>query len=46
MNNNGKEVDARPSDGIALALRSNAPIYINSDLMKERGVVIEKVSRV
>ncbi|RLF61354.1 MAG: bifunctional nuclease family protein [Thermoplasmata archaeon] len=43
---NGREVDARPSDGIALALRSNAPIYVNSDLMEERGVVIEKVSRV
>lgn len=27
------EVDARPSDGIALALRAGAPIYLNEELL-------------
>ena len=29
------EVDARPSDSIALALRMNAPIYSNEDLLDQ-----------
>jgi uncharacterized protein len=28
-----REVDCRPSDGIALALREDAPIYVDEDLM-------------
>ncbi|MBI2670649.1 bifunctional nuclease family protein [Candidatus Woesearchaeota archaeon] len=31
-------LDVRPSDGIAIALRSNAPIYMNETLLKEQGV--------
>jgi len=27
-------IDARPSDSIALALRSKAPIYVNEDLLQ------------
>ncbi len=34
------EVDARPSDSIALALRTNAPIYIKEEVMK-KGVTFE-----
>ena len=30
-------LDSRPSDGIAIALRMNAPIYVNETLMKENG---------
>jgi bifunctional DNase/RNase len=30
-------IDVRPSDGIALALRENAPIYMNETLLKEKG---------
>jgi|GEM_PF-1338040 len=30
-------LDSRPSDGIALAIRQNAPIYIKVDLLKEYG---------
>lgn len=30
-------LDARPSDAIAIALRVNAPIYINTTLLKENG---------
>jgi len=31
------EVDARPSDSIALALKAKAPIFVNEDLFQERG---------
>lgn len=30
-------IDVRPSDGIGIALRSNAPIYMNETLLKEMG---------
>lgn len=30
-------LDSRPSDGIALAVRTDAPIYIKEDLMKSEG---------
>ena len=36
-----KEVDARPSDSIALALKTDAPIYVNAELFnikKEEGM--------
>lgn len=32
------EIDARPSDAIALAVRCNAPIYVNSDVMDDTAV--------
>ena len=32
-----KEVDARPSDAIALALLENKPIYVNESVMEEAG---------
>ena len=31
-------LDVRPSDGIAIALRNNAPIYMNETLLEEQGV--------
>ena len=36
INNNGAtiEIDARPSDSIALALKAKAPIFVNEDLFK------------
>ena len=34
-------VDARTSDAVALAVRSNAPIYINSDILDIVGTEIE-----
>ena len=34
-------VDARTSDAVALAVRSNSPIYINSDILDIVGTVIE-----
>ncbi|MFM2104162.1 MAG: hypothetical protein RL006_329 [Chloroflexota bacterium] len=36
-----QELDARPSDAVALALRANAPIYISLDLLATEGVVPE-----
>ena len=31
------EIDARPSDAIAIAVRCNIPIYVNSDVLDETG---------
>jgi bifunctional DNase/RNase len=38
LENNGVErtVDARPSDAISLALRTNAPLYISEDVLARR----------
>ncbi len=35
---NGVEVSARPSDSIALALRTDAKIFASEDVMRENGV--------
>lgn len=32
------EIDARPSDAIALAVRCNAPIFVSSEILEETGV--------
>lgn len=32
-------VDARPSDALALAVRSNAPVYVEDDVMNRNGTV-------
>ena len=32
-------VDARPSDALALAVRANAPIYVEDDVMNRAGTV-------
>ena len=36
-----KEVDARPSDAIAIAIRMNAPIYSYEAVIRAVGVVVE-----
>lgn len=38
--NNGKEIiiDARPSDSVAIALRSGVPIFVEEEVLKEAGV--------
>ncbi len=33
------EIDARPSDAIAIAVRCNAPIYVSSDILDNTGIV-------
>lgn len=35
------ELDARPSDAIALAVRFNAPIYVNPEVLEEAGIVTD-----
>jgi uncharacterized protein len=35
------QIDARPSDAIALALRFKAPIYVEDNIMEKAGVIIE-----
>ncbi|MEI6562861.1 MAG: bifunctional nuclease family protein [bacterium] len=35
------EIDARPSDAIALALRCSAPLYVTQPVMNKVGVVLE-----
>jgi len=42
MNGTNREVDARPSDAIALALRVQAPIFVEENVMK-RAAVIEQL---
>jgi len=32
-------IDARPSDALALAVRSNAPIYVEDDVMNRAGSI-------
>lgn len=39
------ELDARPSDAIALALRAGAPIYVNDEILAERGVPEQREGR-
>ena len=36
------EVDSRPSDAIALALRCNVPILVSEHVMEEAGVVLDE----
>lgn len=33
-------IDSRPSDAIALALRVNAPVFVNKKVMQEAGVIL------
>lgn len=39
------EVDARPSDSLALAVRADCPIYIAADLVDESGVSLEQLKQ-
>ena len=33
-----KFIDARPSDGVALAVRTNAPIFVEEDVLKKAAI--------
>lgn len=37
-----QEIDSRPSDAIALAVRYGAPIYVEEEVLQEAGVVSEE----
>ena len=42
MNGEVHEIDARPSDAIAIAVRFNAPIFVSEEIMTEAGIVEEQ----
>ncbi len=46
LNGNHAEIDARPSDAIALALRAQAPIFVAEDVMKKASVSDKDTERV
>jgi bifunctional DNase/RNase len=39
------EVDARPSDALALAVRTGSPIFVAEDVLKSAGADIQKVAK-
>ncbi|MCF7805652.1 MAG: DUF151 domain-containing protein [Candidatus Marinimicrobia bacterium] len=41
-----KEIDSRPSDAIAIALRVGATVYVESEVMEEAGVVADELDAV
>lgn len=41
FDNTSVEIDARPSDAIALALRFNAPIFVSFELLEEAGFDVD-----
>lgn len=47
LDNNGNdlEIDCRPSDGIAIALRCGAPIYVTEDVIAEHGFSEEELEK-
>lgn len=40
------EIDARPSDAIALAMRSKAPIFVNKDVLTKHGISTETKKKI
>ncbi len=44
INDETKEIDSRPSDAIAMALRFNAPIFVDEKVMDTAGVVVSEHS--
>jgi uncharacterized protein len=42
VNGRVQELDSRPSDAIALAVRAQVPIYAEEGLLDETGLVLEK----
>jgi len=43
-NNLIKEIDARTSDAVAIAIRFKCPIYTNASIMNEAGIIIDDKS--
>lgn len=40
------EIDSRPSDAIALALRTDAPIYVDEKVIEEAGIKVDKTTEI
>ncbi len=43
MNGETHEIDARPSDAIAVAVRCESPIFVSEEVMNEAGITDEKL---
>ncbi|MDA0991134.1 MAG: bifunctional nuclease family protein [Verrucomicrobia bacterium] len=43
LGKNDMEIDCRPSDAIALALRASAPIFVHEKVMEEAGRILENI---
>ncbi|MCH7737323.1 MAG: bifunctional nuclease family protein [Chloroflexi bacterium] len=41
-NGESKEIDCRPSDAVALAVRANVPIYANEEVLDKAGIHLDK----
>ena len=41
-NGEAKEIDCRPSDAVALAVRAKVPIYANEEVMEKAGIHLDK----
>jgi bifunctional DNase/RNase len=41
-NGESKEIDCRPSDAVALAVRAKVPIYANEEVMDKAGIHLDK----
>jgi len=41
-----KEIDSRPSDAIAIALRVGATVYVENEVMEEAGVIADELGAV
>ena len=41
-NGESKEIDCRPSDAVALAVRAKVPIYANEEVMDKAGILLDK----
>lgn len=44
INSSNAEIDARPSDAIALALRTDSPIYVDEEVMRKAAVSEKETS--
>jgi len=42
INSKGVEIDSRPSDAIAIAVRAKAPIYVNEEVLDKAGIVFDR----
>ncbi len=42
MNGDDKEIDSRPSDAMALAVRSQVPIFAEEAVMEKAGIMLDK----
>lgn len=42
VNGQSLEIDSRPSDALALAVRVSAPIYVDESVMEKAGILLDK----